>query len=41
MFNEDDLKRLWDINLINIHIIEVSEEMRDNGAENLFEEKIA
>lgn len=40
--NEDDLKRLWDINLINIHIIEVSEEeMRDKGAENLFEEEIA
>lgn len=40
--NGDDFKRLWDINIINIHIIEVSEEeMRDKGAENLSEEEIA
>lgn len=40
--NGDDFKRLWDINIINIHIIEVSEEeMRDKRAQNLSEEEIA
>ena len=35
--NGDDFKRLWDINIINIHIIEVSEG-RENALEKIFKE---